>query len=103
MEPTPRPDAQTPPLIPEPLEPVAEPRGALGPLNDLLAQPLAVVHRARQGMNFAPFRLLAAALVCCALYGAAAGFFQGGSQILLAALKVPLIVALSLLLCAPSL
>jgi hypothetical protein len=104
MEPSLRPDAPTPPpLIPEPLPPITEPRGALGPLNDLLAQPLAVVDRARQGMNFAPVRLLVAGLTCCALYGAAAGFFQGGSQILLAALKAPLIVALSLLLCAPSL
>jgi len=105
MEPTLRPDAQTPPpIVLEPvLEPVTEPHGAFGPLNDLLAQPLAVVDRARQGKSFAPVRLLAAGLVCCALYGAAAGFFQGGMQILLAAVKVPLIVALSLLLCAPSL
>ena len=89
-----------PPMLPEML---TEPRGALGPLNDLLTQPLAVLHRARQGMNFAPLRLLVGALVCAALYGAAAGFFQGGSQILIGALKAPLIVGLSLLLCLPSL
>jgi len=84
-------------------ETVTAPRGALGPLNDLLAQPLAVVHRARQGMDFAPSRLFLGALVCVALYGAAAGFFAGGSQILIATLKAPLIIGLSLLLCAPSL
>jgi signal transduction histidine kinase len=72
-------------------------------LNDLLAQPLAVVHRARQGMGFAPLRLLGGALVCVGLYGAAAGFFQGGDQIAVSAFKAPLIVALSLLLCLPSL
>jgi uncharacterized protein YfiM (DUF2279 family) len=104
MEPPFRPDAQTPlPAPPRLPEPLTEPQGALGPFNDLLAQPLAVVYRARQGMRFAPFRLLAGALVCCALYGAAAGFFAGGSQVLVTALKAPLIVALSLLLCAPSL
>jgi hypothetical protein len=37
------------------------------------------------------------------LYGAAAGFFQGGSQIAVAALKTGLIVAFGLALCAPSL
>jgi hypothetical protein len=94
------PDAQTPPLVPEP---ITAARGAIGPLNDLLSQPLAVVHRARQGMGFAPLRLLGGGLLCAALYGAAAGFFQGGSAILIAALKAPLIVAFSLLLCTPSL
>jgi len=36
-------------------------------------------------------------------YGAVAGFFQGGSQIAVAALKAPLIVFCGLLLCLPSL
>jgi hypothetical protein len=54
-------------------------------------------------MNYAPGRLIAGGLVCAALYGAAAGFFRGGDQILVSAFKAPLIVALSLLLCAPSL
>jgi hypothetical protein len=94
------PTLPTPQMLPET---ITEPRGALGPMNDLLTQPLAVLHRARQGMNFAPLRLLGGALVCAALYGAAAGFFQGGAQILLGALKAPLIVGLSLLLCLPSL
>jgi hypothetical protein len=97
--PTP-PASPAPPMLPEA---ITEPRGALGPMNDLLTQPLAVLHRARQGMNFAPVRLLVGALACAALYGAAAGFFQGGSQILLGAFKAPLIVGLSLLLCLPSL
>jgi len=104
MEPTvPAPvesDAQPTRLV---AEAITEPRGALGPLNDLLTQPLAVVHRARHGMGFAPLRLLGGAVVCAALYGAAAGFFQGGGQILITAAKAPLIIALSLLLCLPSL
>lgn len=104
MEPTmPAPvdsDAQSPLLV---AEAITEPRGVLGPLNDLLTQPLAVVHRARRGMGFAPLRLFGGAVACCALYGAAAGFFTGGDQILVSAFKAPLIVALSLLLCLPSL
>jgi len=104
MEPTlPAPvdsDAQSPLLV---AEAITEPRGLLGPLNDLLTQPLAVVHRARRGMGFAPLRLLGGAVACSALYGAAAGFFMGGDQILVSAFKAPLIVALSLLLCLPSL
>lgn len=95
--------APNPPVAARVPEPVTEPQGVLGPLNDLLAQPLAVIHRARQGMSFAPLRLLLGSLACIALYGAAAGFFQGGRQILLAAFKAPLIVGLSLILCLPSL
>jgi hypothetical protein len=93
------------PHLPEAVLPetITAPRGALGPMNDLLTQPLAVLHRARQGMHFAPLRLVLGGLACATLYGAAAGFFQGGEQILIGAFKAPLIVALSLLLCLPSL
>ena len=37
------------------------------------------------------------------LYGAVAGLFQGGSQILVSAFKAPIIVGLALALCLPSL
>lgn len=37
------------------------------------------------------------------LYGAVAGLFQGGSQILVSAFKAPLIVGMALALCLPSL
>jgi hypothetical protein len=47
--------------------------------------------------------LLAGALVCCAIYAAAAGFFQGGLSIVFAAVKIPLIIFGSLILCLPSL
>jgi hypothetical protein len=43
------------------------------------------------------------AILCFIVYGATAGLFQGGSRILESACKAPLVVALSLLLCAPSL
>ena len=42
------------------------------------------------------------ALGCLAVYGALAGFFEGGTAIGLAAFKFPLVAAVSLLLCLPS-
>jgi hypothetical protein len=84
------------------LHPPREPRGLLGSLDEILTEPLAVLDRARAGtLSLAP--LLLGAVLGTGLYGAAAGFFQGGWQILLAGFKAPLIVALTLLLCLPSL
>ncbi|HEY0556181.1 MAG TPA: hypothetical protein VGG20_18150 [Thermoanaerobaculia bacterium] len=74
-----------------------------GALNELLTRPLAFLERTRNGGAASPVRLLAASALCYALYGAAAGFFQGGDQILVAALKAPLIIFFILLLCLPSL
>jgi len=76
-----------------------EPRGLLGSFDQLLTEPLALLERARPPL----LPLLAGAVVGAGLYGAAAGFFQGGWQILLAGLKAPLILAMTLLLCLPSL
>jgi hypothetical protein len=89
------------PLLPLP----PPPRGPLGSFNELLTRPLALLDRARGGgkADASPLRLLAGSTVCYALYGAAAGFFQGGDQILVAALKTPLIIFFTLLLCLPSL
>jgi hypothetical protein len=42
-------------------------------------------------------------VVSLAAYGAVAGFFQGGLQIAVAALKAPLIVLFGIVLCLPSL
>lgn len=83
--------------------PNPRPRGPLADFTELLVRPLSIVERARRGEDPRPLRLLAGAIVCWALYGAAAGFFQGGEQVLVGALKAPLIVLVSLLLCLPSL
>jgi len=86
--------------------PSIEPRssqGLLGTFNELLTRPLGLLERARGGGNASPLRLLAGSAVCYVLYGAAAGFFQGGGQIAVAALKAPLIILFALLLCVPSL
>ncbi len=92
------------PTAPTPAEtPAPQPVSLRAAFHALLTHPLAILDRA-PGTEAGPaFSLLAGALVLWALYGAAAGFFQGGTQILVAALKAPLIIALSLLLCLPSL
>ncbi len=75
----------------------------LATFNELLIHPLSLVERVRgSGIDLA-FAVLAGSICGYMLYGAAAGFFQGGNQILVAALKAPLIIVLSLLLCLPSL
>ena len=50
-----------------------------------------------------PIALLVGAVLCYVLYGVASGFFQGGTSIGLAVMKVPLIIVGSLVLCIPSL
>jgi hypothetical protein len=81
----------------------AAPSRLSGVLNELLTRPLAFLERTRDGGEASPGRLLAVSALCYALYGAAAGAFQGGDQILVAALKAPLIIFFTLLLCLPSL
>jgi hypothetical protein len=80
-----------------------QPRSLTGVFNELLIRPLAFLDRARHGGHSSPLRMIAVSALCYAFYGAAAGFFQGGDQILVAALKAPLIILFTLLLCLPSL
>ncbi len=80
----------------------AAPRGLLAALDEVLRRPWAVIGRADSGGGSSLPYLIGGALVCFALYGAASGFFQGGTQVWVAALKAPLIILASLLLCAPS-
>ena len=83
---------------------IPEPAGAFQAFDELLKTPHQVSLRARQaGSNRPAYLLLAGSLVGFALYGAVAGLFAGGTQILVSALKAPLIVLLSLALCLPSL
>jgi hypothetical protein len=79
------------------------PPAVLGAFNELLTRPPALLERMNGGGQRIAMGLLAGSVVGIALYGAAAGFFQGGGQILVAALKAPLIVFGTLLLCLPSL
>jgi hypothetical protein len=77
--------------------------GVLGALDELLRRPTLLLERSGRAGPLPVLQLVVGAVVCCAAYGAASGFFQGGGQILVAALKAPLIVLGSLLLCLPSL
>ena len=69
----------------ETLSDIQQPRSLAGVFNELLIRPLTFLDRARNGGQASPFRMIAASTLCYALYGAAAGFFQGGDQILVAA------------------
>ncbi|HXT19531.1 MAG TPA: hypothetical protein VN923_02165 [Thermoanaerobaculia bacterium] len=81
-----------------------EPSGLMGAFDELLKTPQRLLARARADEPpRAALRLALGSLVAVAAYGAAAGIFQGGDTIALAALKAPMIVALSLALCLPSL
>lgn len=80
---------------------ISEPESMLQAFDELLKQPAMTVSRAASPR--VAIWLLGGALLSTSLYGAAAGFFQGGTAILLPMLKAPLILAFSLLLCLPSL
>jgi hypothetical protein len=84
---------------------VNEPRSVLGSLDELLRRPTAGFERASAGAPVGGWaiRVLAGSVGCCILYGAASGFFAGGAQIGIAAVKAPIIVVCSALLCLPSL
>src|SRR4051812_32685875 len=83
---------------------IPEPGGALQAFDELLKAPHQVALRARQAGSHRPALLpLAGSLAGFVLYGAVAGLFAGGTQILVSAFKAPLIILLSLALCLPSL
>ena len=84
---------------------VQEPGSVLGTLDELLRKPDAGFTRALSGAPVGrwAFRVLGGSLGCCALYGAGSGFFAGGAQIGIAAVKLPLIVMWTAVLCLPSL
>lgn len=85
-----------------PAAPGPAPRG-FAACHELLTDPLAPVRRAIAGHPAAVWPLALSGLLGFGLYGAAAGMFQGGTQIAVAAWKGVAIAAMALLLCAPSL
>ncbi len=87
---------------PKPAATETTPRG-LALCHQLLTDPQAPVRHAIAGRPAGGWMLTLLGLLGFALYGAAAGMFQGGTQIALAAAKAPGIAALTLLLCCPSL
>lgn len=85
-------------------DPIPEaPNGMFGALDELLRKPGWLIVRAqRRELRSLPW-LVVGALFCFLIYGLASGFFQGGSQVFVTGLKVPLIIFGSLALCLPSL
>jgi hypothetical protein len=86
-----------------PTPPESQPSGLLGAFNELLTRPLALVRRAHGAGTLGAGRLFVGAFACYVLYGLAAGCFAGGQALLLAACKVPLVIAFTFVLCVPSL
>lgn len=76
--------------------------GILRSFDRLLTEPKSLL-QGEEGRSSVPFWLLAGSLIGFVVYGGGAGSFQGGNQILVTALKAPLIVAMALALCLPSL
>lgn len=76
--------------------------GILRSFDRLLTEPKSLL-QGDEGRSSAPLWLLAGSLFGFVVYGAGAGSFQGGNQILVTALKAPLIVTMALALCLPSL
>lgn len=87
-----------------PARTAALPTTAIGSFDELLRNPDALVNREDgREVRLQSVRLLVGGVVALMAYGAAAGFFAGGTQVLIACFKTPLIVLASLLLCLPSL
>jgi hypothetical protein len=83
---------------------LSPPSNILSALDELLKRPAITVGRAASpdARRMSAY-LGGAGLGASMVYGLAAGFFQGGSSMLLAMLKAPLVLAVSVLLCVPSL
>lgn len=71
-------------------------------MNEILKTPERTLAAARDRSTRRPVMLIVGALACYLAYAGAAGLFQGGSGVALAALKIPLIVLASVALCIPS-
>lgn len=74
-------------------------------IDQLLREPAAVMDRIHQGRDLAT--LAKAAMLTVALgagvFGASMGTFRGGAQILYAGLKLPVVILLTMAVCAPAL
>ena len=92
-------------VLPAPANRLEAPRGPLATFHELLQHPVRLAARVLDGQRVLPqvAWLCLGAVLLLAAYGASVGFFGGGWLLLVAALKVPLIVFSSLLLCLPSL
>jgi hypothetical protein len=83
---------------------VSTPTNVLAALDELLKRPAITVGRATSAeAGRMSLYLGGAGLAASMVYGLAAGFFQGGASLLLAMLKAPLVLVVSVALCVPSL
>lgn len=83
---------------------LSAPSNVVAALDELLKRPAIAVGRAGspEAGRMSAY-LGGAGLIAAMVYGLAAGFFQGGTSLLVAMLKAPLVLGTSVLLCLPSL
>lgn len=83
---------------------LSAPSNVVAALDELLKRPAIAVGRAGspEAGRMSAY-LGSAGLIAAMVYGLAAGFFQGGTSLLVAMLKAPLVLGTSVLLCLPSL
>ena len=79
------------------------PTNPIHAIRELLSAPLQPLERSLEGRSSSAPALVLGGLVSTTMYGLAAGTFEGGANVIEAGLKAPLVVILTLLLCAPSL
>ena len=94
------------PTLPPPVPANGLPTGSDNIVTDLLKNPgrvAGIIATENAGLFKSSLGMLAAALICHAVFGAAIGLFAGWNIALLDAAKAPLIALCSLLLCFPSL
>lgn len=91
----------TPPPVPD----ADMKTGMLSPVTALLKDPQQVAETiaGQKGLLWPAIILLAAAMVCHAVFGMAMGLFSGWSVAAMDIIKVPLVAVCSLLICFPSL
>ncbi len=92
--------------IPPPLPSEEQSDGTSNFVTDLLKNPVRVAQTIaldQEGLLKSSLGLLAVALICHAIFGAAIGLFAGWHVALIDAVKAPLIALFSLFLCFPSL
>ncbi|MBH24729.1 MAG: hypothetical protein CMH57_09815 [Myxococcales bacterium] len=79
------------------------PDGILGIIDELLRDQHTLLRRleAGQGLPTIARAMLLTVGICAVAVGASVGFYRGGAQILYAALKLPVVILMTVAICAP--
>lgn len=91
----------TPPVPEQPLTPLTG--GELEVIEELLRNRHRLLRRIEAGRDLPVIAraMMVTVLIALAAFGAAAGFYRGGVQVLYAAIKLPVVLLLTVAICAP--